>query len=80
VLIAARLLWPVLQKLGRAITRQTFVIERESVRFYFQSSTSLIIRVVLSLTLWLSNQPIVCCAQSMGRKAYAGTSGAINML
>jgi hypothetical protein len=56
VLIAARLLWPVLQKLGLGRLPGDIVIEREHFRFYFPIVTSLIISVVLSLILWLLNR------------------------
>ncbi len=56
VLIAAGLLWPLLQKLGLGRLPGDIVIERESFRFYFPIVTSLIISVLLSLILWLLNR------------------------
>ena len=56
VLIAAGLLWPLLQKLGLGRLPGDIVIERENFRFYFPIVTSLIISVVLSLILWLFNR------------------------
>ena len=56
VLIAAGLLWPLLQKLGLGRLPGDIVIERESFRFYFPIVTSLIISVFLSLILWLFNR------------------------
>jgi hypothetical protein len=56
VLIAAGLLWPVLQKLGLGRLPGDIVIERENSRFYFPIVTALIISVVLSLILWLLNR------------------------
>ena len=56
VLIAAGLLWPVLQKLGLGRLPGDIVIERENFRFYFPIVPSLIISVVLSLILWLLNR------------------------
>jgi hypothetical protein len=56
VLIAAGLLWPVLQKLGLGRLPGDIVIERENFRFYFPIVTALIISVVLSLILWLLNR------------------------
>ena len=56
VLIAAGLLWPVLQKLGLGRLPGDIVIERENFRFYFPIVTSLVISVVLSLILWLLNR------------------------
>ena len=56
LLIAAGLLWPLLQKLGLARLPGDIVIERENFRFHFPIVTSLIISVVLSLILWLLNR------------------------
>ena len=56
VLIAAGLLWPILQKLGLGRLPGDIVIERENFRFYFPIVTSLVISVVLSLILWLLNR------------------------
>jgi hypothetical protein len=56
VLIAAGLLWPLLQKLGLGRLPGDIVIERESFHFYFPIVTSLIISVLLSLILWLLNR------------------------
>jgi hypothetical protein len=56
VLIAAGLLWPLLQKIGLGRLPGDIAIERENFRFYFPIATSLIISVVLSLILWLFNR------------------------
>ena len=56
VLIAAGLLWPVLQKLGLGRLPGDIVIERGNFRFYFPIATSLIVSVLLSLILWLFNR------------------------
>jgi hypothetical protein len=56
VLIAAGLLWPLLQKIGLGRLPGDIVIERENFRFYFPIVTSLIISVILSLALWLLNR------------------------
>jgi hypothetical protein len=56
VLIAAGLLWPLLQKIGLGRLPGDIVIERENFRLYFPIVTSLIISVVLSLVLWLLNR------------------------
>jgi hypothetical protein len=56
VLIAAGLLWPLLQKLGLGRLPGDIVIERENFRFYFPIVTSLVISVVLSLIIWLLNR------------------------
>jgi Protein of unknown function (DUF2905) len=55
VLIAAGLLWPLLQKIGVGRLPGDIVIERENFRFYFPIVTSLIISVILTLVLWLLN-------------------------
>jgi hypothetical protein len=56
VLIAAGLLWPLLQKIGLGRLPGDIVIQAENVHFYFPIVTSLIISVVLSLVLWLLNR------------------------
>jgi Protein of unknown function (DUF2905) len=56
VLIAAGLLWPLLQKLGLGRLPGDIVVERENFRIYIPIATSLIISVVLSLILWLLNR------------------------
>ena len=56
VLIAAGLLWPLVQKLGLGRLPGDIVIERENFRFYFPIVTSLVISVALSLILWLFNR------------------------
>ena len=56
VLIAAGLLWPLVQKLGLGRLPGDIVIERENFRFYFPIVTSLVISVALSLILWLLNR------------------------
>jgi Protein of unknown function (DUF2905) len=56
VLIAAGLLWPLLQKLGLGRLPGDIVIEGENFRIYIPIATSLIVSVVLSLILWLLNR------------------------
>ena len=56
VLIAAGLLWPVLQKLGLGRLPGDIVIERENLRLYFPIVTSLVVSLVLTLILWLLNR------------------------
>lgn len=56
LLIAAGLLWPMLQKLGLGRLPGDIVIERENFRFFFPIATSLIVGVALSLILWLLNR------------------------
>jgi len=56
VLVAAGLLWPVLQKAGLGRLPGDFVIEREHFRLYLPLGTSLLISVVLTLILWWLNR------------------------
>ena len=56
LLIAAGLLWPMLQKLGLGRLPGDIVIERENFRFFFPIATSLIVGVALSLIMWLLNR------------------------
>ena len=56
VLIAAGLLWPLLQKVGLDRIPGNIVIERENFRLYLPLGTSLVISVVLSIVLWLFNR------------------------
>jgi Protein of unknown function (DUF2905) len=56
VLIAAGLLWPLVQKLGLGRLPGDIVNEHENFRFYFPIVTSLIISVILSLILWPLNR------------------------
>lgn len=53
VLVAAGLLWPLIQKLGLGRLPGDIVIERENFRLYLPLGTSILISVVLSLVLWL---------------------------
>ena len=56
VLVAAGLLWPVLQKLGLGRLPGDIVIEREHFRLYLPLGTSLLISVVLTVILWWLNR------------------------
>lgn len=56
LLIAAGLLWPMLQKLGLGRLPGDIVIERENFRFFFPIATSLIVGVALSLIMRLLNR------------------------
>lgn len=56
VLVAAGLLWPVLQKAGLGRLPGDFVIEREHFRLYLPLGTSLLISIVLTLILWWLNR------------------------
>ncbi len=56
VLIAAGLLWPLLQKAGLGRLPGDIVIERESFRVYLPITTSLLISMALSLLFWWLNR------------------------
>ena len=56
VLLAAGLLWPVVQKLGFGRLPGDIVIERENFRLYLPLGTSLAISVVVSLLFWFFNR------------------------
>lgn len=56
LLIAAGLLWPMLQKMGVGRLPRDIVIERENFRFFFPIATSLIVGVALSLIMRLLNR------------------------
>ncbi|HKX09944.1 MAG TPA: DUF2905 domain-containing protein [Stellaceae bacterium] len=53
VLVAAGLLWPLVERLNLGRLPGDFVIGRGSFRLYLPLATSLLISVVLSLVLWL---------------------------
>jgi len=53
ILVAVGLLWPWLSKLGLGRLPGDIVIERESGRFYFPITTSLLVSLILSLLFWL---------------------------
>jgi hypothetical protein len=55
-LLAAGLLWPLVQKLGLGRLPGDIVIERESFRIYIPLGTSILVSVVLSLILWFLNR------------------------
>ena len=56
VLIAAGLLWPLLQKVGLDRIPGNIVVDRENFRLYLPLGTSLVISVVVSVILWLFNK------------------------
>ncbi len=56
VLIAAGLLWPLLQKVGLDRIPGNIVVDRENFRLYLPLGTSLVISVVVSVILWLFNR------------------------
>lgn len=56
VLVAAGLLWPLIQKAGLGHLPGDIVIERPGFRFYLPLGTSIVISVVLTAILWLFNR------------------------
>ncbi len=56
ILVAAGLLWPVLQKVGIGRLPGDIVIERENVRVYLPITTSVLISLALSLLFWWLNR------------------------
>jgi len=52
ILVAAGLLWPLIQKLGLGRLPGDIVVERESFTVYVPLTTSLLVSVVLTLILW----------------------------
>jgi hypothetical protein len=56
VSLAAGLLWPYLSRIGLGRLPGDFVIERESMTFYFPLMTCLLLSAVLSLVLWVLNR------------------------
>ncbi|MFB6260609.1 MAG: DUF2905 domain-containing protein [Thiohalorhabdaceae bacterium] len=56
VLVAAGLLWPLLQKAGLGRLPGDILIRRENWHFYFPLTTSLLLSLVISLLLWLFNK------------------------
>jgi hypothetical protein len=56
VSLAAGLLWPYLSRIGLGRLPGDFVIERESMTFYFPLMTCLLLSAVLSLAFWVLNR------------------------
>jgi len=56
VLIAAGLMWPLLEKVGLDRIPGNIVVDRENFRLYLPLGTSLVISVVVSVVLWLINR------------------------
>ena len=56
VLVAAGLLWPVLQKVGIGRLPGDIVIEKENVRVYLPITTSVLISLAVSLLFWWLNR------------------------
>lgn len=55
-LVAVRILWPLIARLGLGRLPGDIVIERENFRLYVPLATSLLISVVVSLVLWFLNR------------------------
>jgi hypothetical protein len=53
VLVAAGLLWPVMERIGLGRLPGDFVIERGHFRLYVPLATSILISLVLTFVLWL---------------------------
>lgn len=53
VLIVAGVIWSVAERFGLGRLPGDIAIERESFRFYFPITTSIVISLVLSLLVWL---------------------------
>jgi Protein of unknown function (DUF2905) len=53
IIVAAGLLWPVLQKLGLGRMPGDIIIEKQNFRFYFPLATSIIISLILTILFWL---------------------------
>lgn len=56
LLVAAGLLWPLLQKVGLGRLPGDIVIERGGFRLYLPIATSIVMSMLLSLVLWLINR------------------------
>ncbi|MBW7850648.1 MAG: DUF2905 domain-containing protein [Rhodospirillales bacterium] len=56
LLVAAGLLWPLLQKVGLGRLPGDIVIERGGFRLYLPMATSIVMSMLLSLVLWLINR------------------------
>jgi hypothetical protein len=56
VLVAAGVLWPLLDKLGLGRLPGDIVVERDNFTLYIPVTTAILISAVLSLVLWLLNR------------------------
>jgi len=56
ILIAAGLLWPLIQKVGLGRLPGDLSLGSENFRVYIPITTSILISVILSLVLWLLNR------------------------
>lgn len=55
-LVAAGLLWPVLQKIGLGRLPGDIVVERDNFVLYLPLGTSLLLSAALTIILWLINR------------------------
>lgn len=55
-LVVAGLAWPFLSRIGLGRLPGDILIERESFRFYFPLTTSILVSLALTLVLWLLNR------------------------
>jgi hypothetical protein len=53
ILVAAGLLWPLLQKMGLGSLPGDIVLKREGFTFYFPLVTSLVVSIVISILVWI---------------------------
>ena len=53
LLIAAGLLWPLLEKLNLGRLPGDIIIRRDDFRFYFPITTCLLVSIVLTILIWL---------------------------
>jgi len=56
ILVAAGLLWPLIQKVGLGRLPGDLAFGSEHFRVYIPITTSILISIVLSLVLWLLNR------------------------
>ena len=56
VSLAAGMLWPYLSRIGLGRLPGDFVIERESMTFYFPLMTCLLLSALLGLVFWVLNR------------------------
>ena len=56
VLVAVGLLWPLISKLGLGRLPGDIVIERANFTLYIPIATSVVISIVITALLWLSNR------------------------
>ncbi len=56
LLVAAGILWPLLQRLGLGHLPGDISVEREGFRLYVPITTSILVSVVASLVLWFLNR------------------------